>query len=119
MNKYLWGSGVLLAALCSAAMAAFGARAPAQEVARESLDLLKAMSVRSATSHNYVASCVTAIAAAKRREQRKDANRTSVQHTWAHAAGQCRGMANTVCDVWALEAPRDACSRIRSFDPVL
>lgn len=118
MNKYVAG-GALLAALCGGAMAALGARVPPQEVARESLDLLKAMSGRSATSHNYVASCVTAIAAAKRREQRKDATKVAVRDSWAHAAGQCRGMANTVCDVWALEAPREACNRIRAFDPVL
>jgi hypothetical protein len=116
MNKIVIGA-VVLAALCGGAMAAFGGRPPAQEVARESLDLLKAMSMRS--SHSYVASCVTAIAAAKRRELRKDATKASVQETWMHAAGQCRGLANTVCDMWAVEAPREACNRIRAYQSVL
>jgi hypothetical protein len=116
MNKIVIGA-VLGTALCGGAVAAFGSRPPAQEVARESLDLLKAMSMRS--SHAYVASCVTAIAAAKRHELRKDANTASVRETWTHAAGQCRGLATTVCDVWALEAPRDACSRIRAYPSVL
>jgi hypothetical protein len=116
MKKIVSGA-LVLAALCGGAVAAFGNRPPAQEVARESLDLLKQMSMRS--SQRYVASCVTAIAAAKRHELRNEATKASVGQTWTHAAGECRGLANTVCDVWASEAPREACDRIRAYQSVL
>jgi len=115
--KKIVSSALVLAALCGGGVAAFGSRPPAQEVARESLDLLKLMSLRS--SQRYVASCVTAIAAAKRYELRKDVTPGSVGQTWTHAAGECRGLANTVCDVWAREAPRETCDRIRAYQPVL
>ena len=108
-----------LVAVCGGALASFGSRAPAQEVARESLDLLKVMRGRSPTAHSYVASCITAIAEAQRLELRKDVPPASVQGTWSAAAGRCRGMATTLCNVWALEAPRDACNRIRSFEPLM
>jgi len=101
------------------ALASFGSRAPAQEIARESLDLLKAMRGRTATAQAYVASCVTAIAVAKRHEGRKNVSPTSVDGTWTEAAGRCRGLANTLCNAAALDAPREACNRIRSFDPLL
>ncbi|MEJ8838922.1 hypothetical protein [Ramlibacter sp. AN1133] len=115
-KKLLWGALALLA-LCGAAFAGFGSGAPAQEVARESLDLLKAMGHRSSTAHTYVGTCVTAIAHAKRYEVRKDAPNASIRAVWVQAAGHCRGMANTVCDLSALQAPREACNRIRAFEP--
>ena len=117
LNKLLWVA-LLLVALCGAAFAGFGSGAPAEEVARESLDLLKAMGHRSSTAHTYVGSCVTAIAVAKRFEARRDAPSASVHAVWIQTAGRCRGMANTVCELSANEAPRDACSRIRAFDPL-
>jgi hypothetical protein len=115
-KKLLWGAPALIA-VCSAAFAGFGSGAPAQEVARESLDLLKAMSHRSATARTYIGTCVTAIAHAKRFEGRKDSQDGAVHAVWIQAAGNCRGMANTVCDLSALEAPREACNRIRAFEP--
>lgn len=121
MKQWYWvAPAVALVAVCGGgALAAFGSRAPAQEIARESLDLLKAMRARTATAHAYVASCVTAIAVAKRQEGRKDVPPASVEGTWTEAAGRCRGLANTLCNAWATEAPREACNRIRSFDPLL
>jgi hypothetical protein len=104
-KKLLWAALALLA-LCGAAFAGFGNGAPAQEVARESLDLLKVMGHRSSTAHTYIGSCVTAIAHAKRLETRKDVESASLKAVWTHAAGRCRGMANTVCNLSALEAPR-------------
>ena len=120
MKQWYLAAPVLgLVAVCGGALASFGSRAPAQEVARESLDLLKTMRARSATAQSYVASCVTAIAAAQRQAVRKDSSPAVIHGTWNEAAGRCRGMANTVCEVWALEAPREACNRIRSFEPVM
>jgi hypothetical protein len=116
-KKLLWGALALIA-LCGAAFAGFGSGAPAEEVARESLDLLKAMGNRSSTAHTSIGVCVTAIAHAKRVEGRKGAPSASVHAVWVQAAGRCRGMANTVCDLSALEAPREACGRIRAFDPL-
>ena len=117
-KKTVWGALALLA-LCGAASAGFGTGAPAQEVARESLDLLKAMGPRSSTAHTYIGTCVTAIAHAKRLESRKDTVDATLQAVWLKAAGSCRGMANTVCDLSALEAPREACNRIRGFEPIV
>ena len=120
MKQWYLAAPVLgLVAVCGGAMASLASRAPAQEIARESLDLLKAMRVHSATAQTYVGSCVTAIAAAKRHEVRKDATPAAVRGTWTAAAGRCRGMASTVCDVWGAVAPREACNRIRAFDPRL
>jgi hypothetical protein len=116
-KKILW-SALALLALCGAAFAGFGSAAPAQELARESLDLLKVMGPRSTTAHTYIGTCITAIAEAKRLEGRKDMERASLHAVWLQAAGRCRGMASTVCDLSALEAPRAACRRIRGFEPV-
>jgi hypothetical protein len=110
---------LVLVAVCGGAFAAFGSRGPLQEIARESLDLLKAMGSRSPVAHAYVASCVTAIAAAKRHEDRRDASEASLHGVWTHAAGSCRGMADAVCEALTLEAPREACSRIRAAAPLL
>ena len=117
LKKTLWAALVLVA-LCGAAFAGFGSGAAPEEVARESLDLLKEMGHRSSTAHTYIGTCVTAIAHAKRFEARKDAPSASVHEAWTQAAGRCRGMATTVCELSALEAPRDACNRIRAFDPL-
>jgi hypothetical protein len=117
-KKLFWAVPALLA-LCGGAFAGFGSGAPAQEVARESLELLKTMAPRSSTAHTYIGTCVTAIAHAKRMETRKDTAGSSLQAIWVQAAGRCRGMANTVCDLSALEAPREACNRIRGFEPVV
>jgi len=114
-QRSLGGLVVLLGVVCGGALAGFGASAPAQEVARESLDLLKTMARRSSTAHTYVGVCVTAIARAKRYEDRGDAVAATLRAIWAEAAGHCRGMAGTVCDTPALQAPREACDRIRAF----
>jgi hypothetical protein len=120
MKQWFVGLPVVgLLAVCGGALASFGSPAPAQEVARESLDLLKAMRAHSATAQSYVASCITAIAVAKRQEVRKNASPANVQGTWTAAAGRCRGLASTVCEVWAQQAPREACMRIRSFERLL
>jgi hypothetical protein len=118
LKKLTWGA-LALVVLCSAAFAGFGTGAPAQEVARESLDLLKSMGPRNATAHTYLSACVTAIAQAKRVEGRRDAGGMSIHRVWTEAAGRCRGMANAVCDVAPLEAPHAACNRIRGFEPVM
>jgi hypothetical protein len=76
------------------------------------------MGQRDARAHTYVSACITAIAQAKRVEGRRDAGGLSIHRVWTEAAGRCRGMANAVCDVAALQAPRTACNRIRGFDPV-
>lgn len=119
MFKKLSWSVTAIVALGGAVFTGFGSGAPAQQVAGESLDLLKAMGQRSAAAHGYIAACVTAIAYAKRFEGRKDATTATVDGVWVQAAGRCRGMANTVCDAAALEAPREACNRIRAFEPVV
>jgi hypothetical protein len=116
LKKTLWGA-LALVALCGAAFAGFGSGAPPEEVARESLDLLKAMGHRSSTAHTYVGTCVTAIASAKRLEARRGSTK-SVHVLWERAASRCRGMANTVCELSAAEAPREACNRIRAFAPL-
>ena len=117
LKKLIWAALALLA-LCGAAYAGFASGAPAQEVARESLDLLKAMGHRSSTAHTYIGVCITAIAHAKRLEGRKDEPDATIRAMWMQAAGSCRGMANTVCDLSSLEAPREACNRIRGFEAV-
>ena len=116
IKKIFW---VVLAvlALCGATYAGFGSAAPAEEVARESLDLLKAMGDRSTAAHTYIGTCVTAIARAKRIEGRKDMPGASIQAIWVQAADNCRGMASTVCELSVVEAPQEACSRIRAFTP--
>jgi hypothetical protein len=116
LKRTLWAA-LALVALCGAAFAGFGNGAPPEEVARESLDLLKVMGHRSSTAHTYIGTCVTAIASAKRLDARKGSSK-SVHVLWEHAASRCRGMANTVCDLSAVEAPRDACNRIRAFAPL-
>src|SRR5215510_10511611 len=104
MKRWSWGGLVfLLIAVCGGALAGFGNPAPVQEVARESLDLLKAMGPSSPAARNYVGACVTAIAHAKRLEDRNEAPSSTVRVTWLQAAGRCRGMANTVCDAAPLE----------------
>lgn len=119
MIKKLLLGGLALVALGGAAFAGFGAGAPPEDVARESLDLLKAMRQHSALAETYLAGCVTAIAYAKRLETRKEAGTELVRSVWLETAGRCRGMANAVCDASALQAPHEACNRIRAFDPVL
>jgi len=117
-NKLYW-SGLLLVVACGGAVAAFASRAPAEQVAWESLDLLKAMGSRSATAHTYIASCVTAIAAAKRLEDRKDAGSAAVHGSWTRAAGYCRTLANAVCDLRPQDAPAPACNRVRGFESLV
>ena len=118
LKKLFWGL-LALVSLSGAAAVGFGSGAPAEEVARESLDLLKEMGNRSSTAHTYIGTCVTAIAHAKRYEVRKDAPNASIRAVWVQAAGHCRSMAATVCDLSSLQAPREACSRIRGFAPEL
>ncbi|HET8747041.1 MAG TPA: hypothetical protein VFM98_15685 [Ramlibacter sp.] len=118
-HGFLGALMALLVAVCSGAAAGFGTPAAPQEIARESLDLLKTMARRSTTAHTYVGTCVTAIAHAKRYEDRSDVVTAKLESIWAEAAGRCRGLASRVCATPALEAPRDACNRIRAFDPVL
>jgi len=108
-----------LLALAGAAFAGFGTAAPAQEVARESLEFLKVMGTHNATAHTSVGTCVTAIAHAKRLEGRKGLTSAALEAVWLQAAGTCRGLANTVCDLPAVDAPREACHRIRAFEPLL
>jgi hypothetical protein len=109
---YLSGVVLLLVIVCGGALAAFVNRAPSQEMARESLDLLKAMAHRSATAHTYIGACLTAIASAKRLEGRKDVLTASVEQSWDEAAARCRGLASAICEQPAVQAPQEACSRI-------
>jgi len=118
-KRMLWVLPTLLVLAGGAAFAGFGNAAPPQEVARQSLDLLKTMGPRSATAHTYIGTCVTAIAHAKRLEGRKATEAAALDAVWMQAAGRCRGMASTVCSLTALEAPREACNRIRAFEPLV
>ena len=96
-----------------------GARSGKSRHAEALIEMVPAPWTYLATAQAYVASCVTAIAVAKRHEGRKNVSPTSVDGTWTEAAGRCRGLANTLCNAAALDAPREACNRIRSFDPLL
>ena len=119
MIKRILSGGLALIALAGAAFAGFGDEAPAHEVAGESLDLLKAMRPYSALAQAALPACVTAIAQVKRLETRKDAPEASIHAAWVHAAGRCRSMAAAVCEAAALQAPRDACRRVRTHERAL
>jgi hypothetical protein len=109
-----WSLGalvLLLVVLCGGAVA-FVSRAPAEEVARESLDLLKAMAYRSPTAHTYIGACLTAIASAKRVEGRKGVLTAAVERSWGEAAARCQGLAKAICEQPAVQAPHEACNRI-------
>lgn len=117
--KKLFLSAVLPVVLSGAALADFDQRTSPKEVSRESLELLKAMSGGSSAARTYTGTCVTAIAVAKRLESREPSALADVRDAWWKAAGQCRGMANTVCDHSVLAAPREACNRIRAYQAVM
>jgi hypothetical protein len=117
--KRMFLSAVVPVMLSGGACAEPHRGALAQEVARESLDLLKEMAVTTPTARTYLGTCVTAIARAKRLEAREDSLPDVIDGSWRQAAGQCRGMANVVCDVEALEAPRPACNRIRAYQSLM